>query len=140
MENRNKLIHRIIVVCFALVCIFIGHFEDAFVGAAFLLATVYNLVYIIFLRKITGESVLGSIANIILIWGCIINVLVVSYMIYIFFAGYTDYGLFGWGPGIEYHGVDAWLNNWLVIIAAPAVVINFIFMGIYAAVKRRREK
>ncbi len=140
MEKRNKLIHRIIVVCFALVCIFIGHFEDAFVGAAFLLATIYNLVYIIFLRKMTGESVLGAITGIILIWACVINVLVVSYMLYIFFAGYTDYGLFGWGPGIEYHGVDAWMNNILVIIVTPAEVINFIYIGIYVAVKRRRNK
>lgn len=140
MENRNKLIHRIIVVCLAVVCIFIGYFEDAFIAGAFVVATFYNLVYIILFRKKTGEPVLAAIANTVLIWACVINVLVVSYMLYIFFAGYTDYGFFGTNPGITYYGIDAWFNNLLVIIATPAVVINFIYIGIYVAVKRRRNK
>lgn len=101
------------------------------------MATVYNLVYVIFLRKITGESVLGAITGIVLIWACVINVLAVSYMLYIFFAGYTYYGFLGWGPGTTYYGVDAWLNNLLVIIIAPAMVINFIYIGVYVAVKKK---
>ena len=139
MEKRNKLIHRIIVVYLALVCIFMNNVEDAFVQGAFLVATVYNLVHVFFLRKKTGETVLGAITGIALIWACVINVVAVSYMLYIFFAGYTYYGFLDFGPGTTYYGIDAWLNNLLVLIIAPVTIINFIYIGIYVAVKKKKK-
>ena len=139
MQKKFKVFHVILEICLALVCIFIGYFEDAYIMGAFIFACFYNFIYVLFLRKKTGEKVLESIANIILVWGCIINLVIVTYMIGIYFLGYTDNGFLGMGPDTTHYGIDAWLNNLEVIIFSPFVILNFIYMGIYFLLKRKKR-
>lgn len=139
MQKKFKLIHFILEICLAFVCIFIGDFEDEFIMDALILACFYNFIYVLFLRKKTGEKVLESIANIILVWVCIINLVMVVYMIGIYFLGYTDYAFLRLGPSTTYYGIDAWLNSIEVIIFTPCAILNFVYIGIYFLLKRKKQ-
>lgn len=137
MKNKKCLVHYLIEIILLIVCLGIGFFEDLFIASAFYATTVYNLIYIFLLRRLTGERFLASIANIILIWAVVLSGIYIIYDLIIFFAGYTDYGLFGYGPGITYHGFDAWANNLLTIIFAPVALINIIYIIIYFVIKKK---
>ena len=95
MKERFSRIHIIIEFCLAVICLGIGRFEDKFILPMFVVATVYNLAYVLFLRKKAGEKILVGIANIIMILSVLINAIIVSYSIYIFFFGYTNWTLLG---------------------------------------------
>ncbi len=137
MKNKKCLVHYLIEIILLIVCLGIGFFEDLFIASAFYATTVYNLIYIFLLRRLTGERFLASIANIILIWAVVLSGIYIIYDLIIFFAGYTDYGLFGYGPGITYYGFDAWANNLLTIIFAPVALINIIYIIIYFVIKKK---
>ncbi len=140
MEKKYITIHLIVEACLALICIFIGYFEDAFILSAFVIACIYNLTYILLLRKKTGEHLLSALSNIVLLWVSIINLIYVIYALYIFIGGYTDYGFLGMGEGRTYFGLDAWKNNLAVILFAPAALINFLYIGGYVFFKKRKTK
>lgn len=129
--------HIIIEICLAVICLGIGRFEDKFILPMFVIATIYNLVYVLYLRRKAGEKVLAGIANIIMVWAVLINLIIVTYALVIFFFGYTDYGLLGMAEGTTYYGLDAWKNNLALIVYGPCAIINFIYIGVYILVKRR---
>ena len=137
---KKKFIHYIIEICLMIVCLGIGNFEDLFIFPAFVITTAYNLLYILLLRKLTGEKFLASICNIILIWAIAIAVPIVIYAISILFVGYTDYGLFGMGPGHTYYGLEAWTNNLFLVVFGPIALINIVYIIVYCIVKKKRKK
>ena len=137
MGKRFKCIHIVIEICLAVICLGIGRFEDKFILPMFVIATVYNFVYVLFLRRKTGEKVLAGIANIIMVWAVLINAIIVTYAMFIFIFGYTDYGLLGMAEGTTYYGLDAWKNNLALIVYGPCAIINFVYIGVYVWVKNK---
>lgn len=136
---KKKIIHYIIEIFLMIVCLGIGNFEDLYIFHAFVITTAYNLLYVLLLRKLTGEKFLASICNIILIWAVGIATPIVIYAICILFTGYTDYGLFGMGPGYTYYGLEAWTNNLFIIIFGPVALINIVYIVVYCIVKKKRK-
>ena len=56
-------------ICLMIICLGIGIFEDKFVLPAFIITTIYNVLYVLVLRRFVGERFLESVSNII--WsGC----------------------------------------------------------------------
>ena len=133
---KSKKPFYIIEICLMIISLVIGIFEDAFILPAFIITTIYNLLYVMFFRMLTGEKLLVSIANIVLHWAIALSVIIVGYMLVIFVVGYTDYGWFG-GEGTTYYGVNAWLNNLGVIVFAPVALINIVYIVIYFLVIRK---
>ncbi len=138
--NKKSIIFYIIEILLFIICIGIGFLEDLFIAPAFFSTTVYNFIYVFLLRRLTGEKFWSSVSNIILIWAVGFSAIYIVYDTYIFFAGYTDYGLFGYGPGHTYHGFEAWANNLFTILFAPIALVNIIYTVIYFVVKKRRKK
>ena len=136
---KNRKIHYIIELILMLICLGIGMFEDAFILAAFVVATFYNLLYIVVFRNFTGETLKEGIANIILIWAIGLTVLIVGYLIFIFIFGHTAYGLFA-SEGTTYYGVDAWKNSWGAIIFTPVALINIGYVVLYLIIKNASQK
>lgn len=134
--NSYRKTHVLIEFLLPFLCFWVVKLEDAFGIYAFGAATVYNLLYVLFLRKKAEEKFLESIANIILIWAFIVCVAVVFLLISSFFFGYTDYDFVGNETGRHYYGFDAWKNSLGIIILIPFGVINGLYIAVYFVAKK----
>lgn len=124
----NKRIIYIIEAILMVICCFIGNFEDAFVGGAFAIAAVYNLIVCIFYKKWTGYRFYIFIRNMLFEWAVFLFSVIFLYGLYIMIFGYADYGFFGDCEPTYYYGLDAICNNLFLIIAGIPLLI---LCGIY---------
>lgn len=129
MDIKHIQSYDIIEFILALICIFIGKFEDAFTIYAFIFTSIYNIIYVIHLRKLNNKSILRSIADIVSIWAYTIVILSDLYILYIMIFGYTPYN-------IIYYGIDAVEHNLLAIILLPLSTVNIIYIILYKVVDR----
>lgn len=128
MEKKNRIIHIVTEIVLAIICMNIGRLEDAHIGTAFAVTTVYNVVHVIFLRKRTGEKLAESIWHVTMVWAYLISLSAIYIVIKSFFCGVTVNGLFGNGPGKTYYGVEAWKNSFDVFIMVPLGFINVLYI------------
>lgn len=127
MNIKHIQSYDIIEFILALICIFIGKFEDAFTIYAFIFTSIYNIIYVIYLRN--NKSILRSVADIISIWAYTIVILSDLYILYIMIFGYTPYNTI-------YYCIDAVEHNLLAIILLPLSTVNIIYIILYKVVDR----
>lgn len=85
----------------------IVNYETA--GPLTILAFIYQLTYMIFLRKKENVSLKRSIALFFLYFFLGISVYIIGCYIYFYFAGYKVYAFFPWSsPPDVYYGFEAW--------------------------------
>ena len=138
----NKKTIYIIEAILMVICCFIGVFEDAFVGGAFVIAAIYNLIVCLFYKKWTGDRFYIFIRNMLFEWAVFLFSVIFLYGLYIMIFGYADYGFFGDREVIYYYGLDAICNNLFLIIAGiPLLILCGIYiLIIYLTVIRNRKK
>lgn len=138
---RNKCIIYGIEALLVVFCSVIGFFEDAFILGAFVITTVINILIAVFYKKLTGDGAKTFIFNMIFEWAAIIFVFGLFYTVWMFFAGYEYYGLFGVGEGTVYKGLDALLNNiFYIIICFPAMTLSAIYILVYSIIALKKQK
>lgn len=131
MDIKHIKSYDIIEFILALICIFIGKFEDAFTVYAFIFTSIYNIIYVVYLRKLNNKNILRCIADIISIWAYTIVILSDLYILYIMIFGCTT--MFG---DTIYYGIDAVEHNLLAIILLPLSTVNIIYIILYKVVDR----
>jgi hypothetical protein len=95
----------------------------------------YQLIYIIFLRRKENVSLSRSIARTSLYMTVTVSATVVGYYIYIFFFGFT-YDFFMIHN--VYYGFEAWKNCFMSIVYVPLLIINAVYRFLYCHISRKK--
>lgn len=107
----------------------------------FLISVIYQLLYIIVLRKKDGVSLGRSISKFFLYALSAVSCYIAVEYIDIFINGYKETAFLSGELIAVYYGFDAWINNfWYNIFFAPFLILNILYAIIYFAVIRSIKK
>lgn len=130
MNNWRKA-HAIIEILGALVSIAILMLGNNFGLYGFIAITIYNLLYVLWLRKKANLSINKAIADTVYVWALLVVIFISMVIINYMFNGYTNYGEFGGSDTVTYKGISALIHNPNMITAFPLWLVNLVYVVIY---------
>lgn len=149
--KKIGLIYRLSFLPYTAILCVLAHFrefrtaEEVILLVLILLMTagfVYQLLYIIFLRRKEGISLPRSVAQFFLYIFLSIGLFAAFVYIYAFFAGYKSSTWLGYPPIVTtYYGFDAWkcLNGWyMFMLFIPTVIYGIVYLLITQNIKNKK--